>query len=81
MVTMRVHQLRSIHYLLPKVQVHKAAHCSGGFRNLERGVQALAREARRKIFGLPRPLPVTLEVRTEYLEATLGLAKGLEISK
>ena len=29
--------------------------------------------------GLPRPLPVTLEVRTEYLEATLGLVKsGLE---
>ena len=30
---------------------------------------------------LPRPLPVTLEVRTEYLEATLGLVKCLEISK
>ena len=44
---------------------------SGGFRNLERGVQQLAREARPKIFGLPRPLTVTLEVRTEYLEATL----------
>ena len=50
---------------------------SGGFRNLERGVQPLARE----IFWLPRPLPVMLEVRTEYLEATLGLVKCLEISK
>ena len=54
---------------------------SGGFRNLERGVQSLACEARPKIFGLPCPLPVTLEVQTEYLEATLGLAKRLEISK
>ena len=54
---------------------------SGGFRNSERGVQPLAREARRQIFGLPRPLSVTLEVRTEYLEATLGLVKCLESSK
>ena len=52
---------------------------SGGFRNLERGVQLLAREARPKIFGLPRPLSVTLAVPTEYLEATLGLER-LEIS-
>ena len=55
--------------------------CSGGFRNSERGVQPLVREARRQIFGLPRPLSVALEVRTEYLEATLGLVKCLEISK
>ena len=54
---------------------------SGGFRNSERGVQPLAREARLQIFGLPRPLSVTLEVQTEYLEATLGLVKCLEISK
>ena len=47
---------------------------SGGFRNLERGFSP-------KNFGLPRPLPVTLEVRTEYLEATLALVKRLEISK
>jgi len=33
------------------------------------------------MFGLPRPLPVTLEVRTEYLEATQALVKRLEISK
>ena len=45
--------------------------CSGGFRNSERGVQPLAREARPQIFGLPRPLSVTLEVQTEYLEAQL----------
>ena len=57
------------------------AQLSGGFRNLERGVQLLACEARPKIFGLPRPLPVTLAVPTEYLEATLGLVKRLEISK
>ena len=31
--------------------------CSGGFRNLERGVQPLAREAQPKILGVPRPLP------------------------
>ena len=36
---------------------------SGGFRNSERGVQSLAREVRPQILGLPRPLPVTLEVR------------------
>ena len=54
---------------------------SGGFRNPERGVQPLAREERPQILGLPRPLTVTLEVRTEYLEATLGLVKCLEISK
>ena len=48
---------------------------SGGFRNSERGL------ARPQIWGLPRPLPVTLAVRTEYLEATLGLVKCLEISK
>ena len=53
-------------------------HYSGGFRNLERGAQPLAREAPPQIFGLPRPLPVTLAVRTE---ATLGLVKCLEISK
>ena len=45
---------------------------SGRFRNSERGVQPLAREARSQILGLPRPLPVTLEARTEYPEATLG---------
>ena len=45
---------------------------SGRFRNSERGVQPLAREARTQIFGLPRLLPATLAVRTEYLEATLG---------
>ena len=54
---------------------------SGRFRNSERGVQPLARKARPQILGLPRPLPVTLEVRTEYLEVTLGLVKCLEISK
>ena len=54
---------------------------SGGFRNSERGFQPLAREARRQIFGLPRPLSVALKVRTEYLEATLGIVKCLEISK
>jgi len=43
---------------------------SGGFRNLERGCVS-------EIFGLPCPLPVTLEVQI----ATLGLAKRLEISK
>ena len=34
-----------------------------------------------QIFGLPRPLLVTLEVQTEYLEATPGLVKCLKISK
>ena len=59
----------------------KAKESSGGFRNWERGVQPLAHKAHPLIFGLPRPLPVTLEVQTEYLEATLGLVKCLEISK
>ena len=54
---------------------------SGRFRNSERGVKALACEARLQILGLPRPLSVTLAVRTEYLEATLGPVKCLEISK
>ena len=61
---------------------------SGRFRNLERGVQPLACEVYPKIYGLPRLLPVTwmhclkqLEVRTEYLKATLGLVKHLQISK
>ena len=54
---------------------------TGGFRNLERGVQPLACEVRPQIFGLPRSFPVTLDVRTEYLKATLGLVKCLEISK
>ena len=54
---------------------------SGGFRNLERGVQLLEREVRAKIFWLPHPLLVTLAVPTEYLEATLGLVKRLEIRK
>ena len=49
--------------------------------DLERGVQLLAREVRAKIFGLPRPLLVMLAVPTEYLEASLGLVKRLEISK
>jgi len=31
---------------------------SGGFRNLERGIQPLAREAHPQIFWLPRPLLV-----------------------
>ena len=35
---------------------------SGGFRNLERGIQLLVREACLKIFWLPRPVPVMLEV-------------------
>ena len=37
--------------------------------------------SRSQILGLPRPIPVTLEVQTEYLEATLGLVKCVEISK
>ena len=42
------------------------------------GFKPLACEAHSQIFGLPRPLSVTLEVRTE---ATLGLFKCLEMSK
>ena len=39
--------------------VHVHPHVgSGGFRNLERGVQSLASEVHPKIFGLPCPLPV-----------------------
>ena len=45
---------------------------------IQKGGLSHWREARSQIFGLPRPLSVTLEVRTE---ATLGLIKCLEISK
>ena len=58
-----------------------AGNLASSVADSERGVQPLAREARPQIFGLPRPLSVTLEVQTEYLEATLGLVKCLEISK
>ena len=60
-----------------KILARFAHESCGGFR---KGGRPLAREAHPKIFGLPRPLLVTLKVRTE-LEATLGLAKRLEISK
>ena len=40
----------------------------------------MAREARPKIW-VATPILVKLEVRTEYLEATLGLVKRMEISK
>ena len=58
---------------------------SGGFRNFERGVEPQAREAcGLKIFGLPRPLPVTyatLEVRNsrprQYLDKRLEISKKL----
>ena len=49
---------------------------SGGFRNLERGVQRSEAEN----FGVATPTSAHT-VRTEYLEATLGLVKRLEISK
>ena len=39
------------------VSPFNVAGCSGGFRNLERGVQPLVREAHPKIVGLPRLLP------------------------
>ena len=55
--------------------------CSGGFRNLERGVQPLAREAQPKIWGGATPTSGHVNVGTENLEATLGLVKRLEISK
>ena len=55
-----------------RLRITSAQMPSGGFRNSERGVQPLAREARLQIFGLPRPLSVTLEVQTEYLKATLA---------
>ena len=54
---------------------------SGGFRNLERVVQPLAHNVHPKICGLPPPTFGHMKVRTEYLEATLGLVKCLEISK
>jgi len=53
---------------------------SGGFRNLERGVQPLAHEAHPKFWGAT-PTSGHVTVQTEYLKATLGLVKRLEISK
>ena len=55
--------------LLERIHHSISIEISGGFRNLERGVQPLAREAQPKNLG------------TEYLEATLGLVNRLEISK
>ena len=72
--------LNLISYCFRKLQLFMVVYYSGGFRNSERGVQPLAHEACSQIFGLPRPLSVTLEVRTGYLEATLGQVKNLEIS-
>ena len=54
--------------------------CSGGFRILERGVQPLACEAHPKNWGCHAHFQ-HVKVWTEYLEATLGLVKRLEISK
>ena len=54
---------------------------SGGFRNLERGVQPLACKAHPKILGVATPTSSHVNVWTEYLEATIGLVKRLEISK
>jgi len=44
--------------ILPICLSIKEVEGSGGFRNLERGVQPLARKAHPEIVGLPRPLPV-----------------------
>ena len=76
--TIHLHEQRN---LTITVYIKYGTFNSGGFRNSERGVQPLVREARPQSFGLPRPLSVTLEVQTEYLEATLGQVKRLEISK
>ena len=53
---------------------------SGGFIKSERGVQPLVRKAQAKIFGCHAHFR-HVKVRTDYLEATLGLVKRLEISK
>ena len=60
-----------------------SVHCittSGGFRNLERGVQPLACEVHPKNFKVAMPTSGHVKVRTKYLEAILGLVKRLEIS-
>ena len=53
---------------------------SGRFRNLERGVQPLARKAQPKILGLPSPL-LARKCPSWVSRSNLGLVKCLEISK
>ena len=60
--------------LIRRAFCNDACYISGGFRNLERGVQS-------ENFWIATPTSSTLAVRTEYLEATLALVKRLEISK
>ena len=61
---------------------HNSAGFSGRFRNLEGGVEPLPRaRSGAENFGIATPTFGHVNVRTEYLEATLGLVKHLEISK
>ena len=50
---------------------HLSDSLSGGVRNLERGVQPLARKAHRKFVGCHAHFR-HVKVRTAYLEATVG---------
>ena len=48
---------------------------------IQKGGSATGAQSAPANFGVVTPTSGTLEVRTEYLEATLGLVKCLEISK
>ena len=54
---------------------------SGGFRNLEKGGTATGARSASENFGVAKPTSSHVNIRTEYLEATLGLVNRLEISK
>ena len=66
-----------------QLNTSKTALCSGGFRNVERGVWLLAGKAQAKLLCCHAHFrhAGSSNCRTEYLEATLGLVKRLEITK
>ena len=52
----------------------------GGFKNLERGGSATGTQSTPENFWVATPTSGHMKIRTEYLEATLGLVKCLEIT-
>ena len=59
----------------------KVPRISGGFRNSEREVSATGAQSTPENFWVATPTSGHVKLQTEYLEATLGIAKRLEIDK